>query len=125
MTIPAFFDVETRDGHVPLHASDFPRIARYVIVKSGLSLKRGTVLGRVGVTDDDAATVWTVVTAAATDGSKVARAILVEDVDATAAAAPGRAEFAGHFNRDALTVGAGLTIAAVRDELRLSGIHLT
>lgn len=123
--IAAGFDVESRDGHVPLHASEYPRIARYVTVKAGQTLKAGAIIGRIGDTDDDAATVWTIVTAAATDGSKVARAILVEDVDATATAVLGRAEFAGHFNRDALTVGAGLTVAAVRDDLRLSGIHLT
>lgn len=57
---------------------------------------------------------WTAATAAATDGSATPRAILVDDVDASAADVRGGIYRSGQFNTGALTLGAGTTLAAVR-----------
>jgi hypothetical protein len=62
--------------------------------------------------------------AAAVDGSAEPDAILVDDIDATAADKVCNGYFTGQFNSSRLTYGAGLTAAIVRDRLRNKGIHL-
>lgn len=62
--------------------------------------------------------------AAATDGSHTPVAVLAADADATAADVDAMVYTRGDFNEDALVLGAGLTVAAVRDALRALGINL-
>lgn len=62
--------------------------------------------------------------AAATDGSAIPKSIAVHDADATAAPVELLVYTAGEFSESALTIGAGLTIAAIREPLRTRGIHL-
>lgn len=60
--------------------------------------------------------------AAAGDGSQTPDLILAEDCDATAADQEALAYEAGVFQEDGLTLGAGITVAAAREGLRLKGI---
>lgn len=62
--------------------------------------------------------------AAATDGSQVPRAVLAEDVDATAADKEAMAYVVAGVNENALVYGTGHTAASVREALRTKGIHL-
>lgn len=62
--------------------------------------------------------------AAATDGSQVAKRILQQDCDASAADAEAMVYRRGTFNDSALTYGAGHTAATIADSLRLQGIFL-
>lgn len=61
---------------------------------------------------------------AATDGSQIPRAILAEDVDASAADKPGAIYVAGQFNEHKLNFGAGHSADSVRDDLATSNIYL-
>lgn len=62
--------------------------------------------------------------AAAIDGSQEPDTILVADTDATSADKEALAYYAGVFNSDALTLGAGQTVAGIFDTLRQKGIML-
>lgn len=62
--------------------------------------------------------------AAATDGSQNPYGIVAVDADASLAAAEVLVYTHGDFNANAVAVGAGLTVADVKDALRLRGIHL-
>ncbi len=62
--------------------------------------------------------------AAALDGSQEPDAILAEDTDASAADVATVAYFRGMFNDAAVTLGAGQTVAAIREGLRIKGIDL-
>lgn len=62
--------------------------------------------------------------AAAVDGSQEPEAILVDDVDATAADKVCGVYVAGEFNSRAITFGTGHTAASVRDVLRAKSIFL-
>ncbi len=69
-------------------------------------------------------TTYKLAVAAATDGSHKPVAILAADADATAADVEAMVFTRGDFNEDALTLGAGLTLAGIRDGLRALGINL-
>jgi hypothetical protein len=62
--------------------------------------------------------------AAAVDGSAVPVAVLAQDADATAADVDAMVFYRGSFNDTQLTLGAGLTVAGIREALRLRGIYL-
>ena len=62
--------------------------------------------------------------AAAVDGSEIPETILSEDKDATSADKVTLSYEKGGFNEGALTLGAGHTIASVREGLRDKGIFL-
>lgn len=62
--------------------------------------------------------------AAALDGSAVPDAILVDDTDATAADKVTLGYTGGQFNSARVTLGAGQTVAGVKDLLRQKGIIL-
>ncbi|MGC4052930.1 MAG: head decoration protein [Paludibaculum sp.] len=62
--------------------------------------------------------------AAAVDGSQVPDAVLVSVCDASLADAEGIAYFSGTFNESALVLGAGHTLASIREGLRAKDIHL-
>lgn len=62
--------------------------------------------------------------AAATDGSQTPDLISGEDVDASQADKTGLAYARGDFNANALTLGAGHTVASITEGLRAKGITL-
>ncbi|MDY0105305.1 MAG: head decoration protein [Giesbergeria sp.] len=61
---------------------------------------------------------------ASNDGSQTPDLILAEDVDATAADKPALAYSRGDFNANAITLGAGHTVASITEGLRAKGIAL-
>jgi len=63
-------------------------------------------------------------TAAAVDGSAVPDAILAEDADGTNGDVPALVYTRGQFNDTAVTLGAGLTVATIKEGLRQKGIDL-
>jgi hypothetical protein len=71
-----------------------------------------------------AGTKYKLAAAAATDGSDDPVAILIEDCDATAADTECLVYEGGEFNANALTLGAGHSIASVTAALKSRGIHL-
>jgi len=101
-----------------LIAGDFPIVTAKVTIDTG-NLARGSVLGRITATGK-----YVLSAAAAGDGSEVPRAILAEAVDATAADKEAIVYLSGEFNEDRVTLGAGHTLASIRDGLRDLDIHL-
>lgn len=102
-----------------LFAGDENPFERKGTLAAGENRLRGTVLGRV-----TAGGQLKMSLAAAGDGSQTASVILAHDCDATAAAAECVFYEAGTFNENALTLGAGHTVASIREGLRALGIHL-
>ena len=95
-----------------LYAGDFPRARRMATIAGG-NFPRGTVLGRITATDK-----YTISLSAAGDGSQVPDAILEEAVDASGGDKVAPIALTGEFNEAALNLGAGHTIASVRQGLR-------
>ncbi len=89
------------------------------ILAAGQSLPRGAVIGRIAATGK-----VTLSAAAAADGSQVPYGILYDEYDALAADRACGYHIKGEFNGHALTLGAGHTLASVRDALRAGGIYL-
>lgn len=93
--------------------------------EAGQTLLPGSVLGIVTATGR-----LKLSAAAAVDGSQVPVAILLEPISsfdpATGAGAviSGPAATKGTFNQTALILGAGHTVASIKDGLRARGIHL-
>lgn len=82
-------------------------------------LIRGAVLGRVTATLDYVLSVKT-----ATDGSEKPVAILVDNVDTTAAAQQGGVYLMGEFNQNKIIIDASWTLADLKIALRPLGIFL-
>lgn len=82
-------------------------------------LKRGTVLGRITASQK-----YTIATAAANDGSQTPVALLVDDVDATAADELCGIYAMGEFNQNVVTLGVGMTLAAAKAALEAQNIYL-
>ncbi len=89
------------------------------ILAAGQALLRGALLGRI-----TASRKVTLSTAAATDGSQTPYGILYDDYDATAGDVACGYHVKGEFNERAITLGAGHTLATVKDALRAAGIYL-
>jgi len=102
-----------------LFAGDYPRATKVVTITGAAALVRGTVLGRITASDKYLKSL-----SAAADGSQTPKAILAQDVDATAADVLAPVYFTGEFNEDALVLGAAHTLASIRDGLRQIGIFL-
>ena len=102
-----------------LIAGQFPIITGNVTVTGGAIFKRGSVLGRI-----TASGLYTLVTAAATDGSQNPSVVLVMDVDATAGDVIGGVYKTGEFNKNKLILGTGVTLDAIEDPLRIYSIFL-
>lgn len=94
-----------------LLAGNFPRVVKQVTVIGG-NYAKGTVLGKITTSGK-----YTIVTSAATDGSKVPEAILAEDVNASTDA-EAIVYLTGEFNQSALAVGAGLTVVGIINDCR-------
>jgi hypothetical protein len=103
-----------------LIAGEYPRITRKVIVGTGANLFAGAVLGKITATGK-----YILSASAAVDGSQVPEAILAEDAPAASADFQAVAIFTGEINELAVTLGAGHTLASIRDGLRNKSIFLT
>lgn len=108
----AIVEKNTINPDVLFAGPEIPVLTKNYSLTAGTAMTRGTLLT---VTADGAAS--------ATAKAGVASAILANDVGATATACT--AYVSGRFNRDALTVASGDTVAAHEEELRKVGIHLT
>lgn len=106
----------TPDG---LHAGDFPIRTRKLTLITGQNLQRGAVLGIITASGKA-----TLSASAAADGSQTPNCILAEDVDATAADKDAVVYISGDFNETALILGAGQTVAGIREGLRNLNIYL-
>ena len=103
-----------------IEASDFPQVTKAETIAAGQNLQRGAVLGRITASGK-----YVLALSAAEDGSNTPRAILAEDVDASAADAAGTQTYrTGHFKPEHLTFGTGITANSARDGLRALGIHI-
>lgn len=112
----------TSDAFVPdrLIAGNAHLLAgRNITIASGQNLVRGAVLGKITASGK-----YVLSLSAAADGSQTPDLVLAEDVNASAADTNGLAYERGDFNAGALTLGAGHTIASIRDGLRGKGITL-
>ena len=94
-------------------------VGRKVTVLAGQVLARGAVLGLITASGK-----YKLSASAAADGSQTPDLILAEAVDATSADTTVLAYERGDFNSNALTLGAGHTVASVREGLRAKGITL-
>jgi|APAra7269096819_1048525.scaffolds.fasta_scaffold32885_2 hypothetical protein len=94
-------------------------ISEPIVLLAGQNLTRGALLGKITATGK-----YVLSLDAATDGSEVPAAILVEDTDATDADAPTVAYIRGDFLTGGVTFGTGHTAASVKDALRDQGIFL-
>lgn len=90
-----------------------------ITVVSGQKLPRGTVIGKITTSDK-----YTISESAATDGSEIPDFVLAEDCDASSGDKPALAYSGGMFNAQALTIGAGHTIASIKEGLRIKNIIL-
>lgn len=95
-------------------------VARKITIASGQgALVRGTVLGKI-----TSGGKYVKSLSASSDGSQTPDMILVEDVDATSGDASAIVYARGDFAAQALTLGAGHTVASITEGLRAKGITL-
>lgn len=87
---------------------------------SGQNLVRGAVLGKVTASGK-----YVLSASAASDGSQVPAAILVDDINASAGDAAVLGYTRGDFLSSGLTLGAGHTVASVRAAFKDIGIFIT
>lgn len=102
-----------------LLAGDFPRETQTVTLISGQNLARGAVLGKITASGK-----YTLSLSASGDGSQTPVAILAADTDASGGDKLAPIYLSGDFNEDRVTLGAGHTVASVRDGLRDLAIYL-
>lgn len=93
-------------------------VSRKVTIKSGQNLVRGAVIGK----DGDAKYLLSL--SASNDGSQTPDLVLAEDCNATAGDTQALAYARGDFAAQALTVGAGHTVASITEGLRAKGIAI-
>lgn len=102
-----------------LYAGEFPRVELKVTIITGQNLVRGALLGKITTGGK-----YNLSLSAASDGSEVPAAILIDDTDATSADKEAMVFIAGQFNEDALTYGTGHTAASVKEALAAKSIYL-
>ncbi|HET7552192.1 MAG TPA: head decoration protein [Gemmatimonadaceae bacterium] len=90
-----------------------------VTLLSGENRTRGAVLGKITASGK-----YQLSASAAVDGSETPVVILAEDCDASAADADCLVYTTGDFDDSAITLGAGHTVASVKDGLADRGIFL-
>lgn len=100
-----------------LIAGEYPRVARYALVKGGLPV--GAVLGQIGQTGE-----FVLSTTAATDGSEKPQAILAESVPESEGFVQAHVYLSGQFNGHALTVGEGHTLESVIQKLQMTSVFI-
>lgn len=99
--------------------SDEDVTTRKVTILTGQNLGTGAVLGKITATGK-----YVLSLAASNDGSEVPDMILAQDTDASAADAEAIAYETCTVVATALTLGAGHTIASIREGLRDKGIKI-
>jgi hypothetical protein len=105
-------------GTGPDNLYDNFSVRRVVTIPAGNGvIARGTALGKITANGK-----WVKSAAAATDGSQVIRAIMLHDVDATAADVEGVVGRIGSCNPNAIILGAGHTLASIEDACMDRGI---
>ncbi|TWA76441.1 bacteriophage lambda head decoration protein D [Azospirillum brasilense] len=102
-----------------LLAGDFPRMTRSVTLVSGQNLVRGAVLGKITASGK-----YVLSASAASDGSQTPVAVLMDDCDASGGDKTVGIYESGEFLGTALTLGAGHTLASIRDGLRDLSIYI-
>jgi hypothetical protein len=102
-----------------LLAGEYPRIERLVTIAAGADLAKGAVLGRITASGK-----FKLSASASSDGSQTPDAILAEKASAAGADVQAVVYFSGEFNENALTLGAGHTLDAVRLILKAKSIYL-
>ena len=88
-------------------------------ILSGQTLQRGSVLGQISASGK-----YILALSAAVDGSQTPVAIAADYIDASLGDVSGGIYLAGEFNSAALTLGAGITLAAATAALRPLSIYL-
>lgn len=96
-----------------LSAGDFPVVIDAGVIAAGHNLERGAVLGQITASGE-----YVLCTAAATDGSEEPKAVLDQAVDTTQGALPAAIRLTGQVLGSQLTLGAGLTLAKAKADLR-------
>ncbi len=94
-------------------------VSRKVTIAAGQNLVRGAVIGKITTGGK-----YSLSASAASDGSQTPDAILADDCNATAADTEAMAYFRVQVNSAAVTLGAGHTVASIREGLRGKGIDL-
>lgn len=94
-------------------------VSRKVTLLLGQNCVRGAVLGKITASGK-----YKLSASAAGDGSEAPDCVLAEDCDATAADKEALCYFRGQFNDAAVVLGAGHTVASIRESLRGKGIDL-
>ncbi|MFT9016419.1 MAG: head decoration protein [Acetobacter sp.] len=102
-----------------LIAGNLKLVTSTVTFASGTTLVRGQVVGRVTASSDYIPSVKT-----ATDGSQVPCGIVVDAVDASAAATQGAIYEMGEFNSNYMTFDASWTLADLTQALRQFSIFV-
>lgn len=90
-----------------------------ITILSGQNLVRGTVIGKITASEK-----YKISLAADTIGSEIPDLILAEDCDASAGDKPALGYSRGDFIASELTIGAGHTIASIKEGLRVKNIIL-
>ncbi|MFM1655644.1 head decoration protein [Brevibacillus sp. B_LB10_24] len=115
--MPDFGTVENRTLFA---GTEIPAMTSSVTVLAGQGvLKTGSILGKV--TADGK---YKLVNKASADGSQVASVVLAEDLDTTGADQVAVVYTSGLFNADSLSVAAGDTVEAHKEELRDGNIYI-
>lgn len=109
------------DSPIPdnLIAGEYPRVERLVTIAAGADLAKGAVLGRITASGK-----YKLSASAAVDGSQTPDAVLAEAATAASGDVQAVVYFSGEFNENALVLGAGHTVDAVRLVLRAKSIFL-
>lgn len=102
-----------------LLAGEYPRIERLVTIAAGADLAKGSVLGRITASGK-----FKLSASASSDGSQTPDAILAEKASAAGADVQAVVYFSGEFNENALILGVGHTLDAVRLPLKAKSIYL-
>jgi hypothetical protein len=113
--------VDNAGTYTPDFLCDRDTETRVRTIASGAGvLARGTLLGKITASGKYLESL-----AAATDGSEVPDAILLESVDATAADVNAAVAIAGDFAAKGVIFGTGHTLASTEDVLRTKDIYIT
>lgn len=105
------------DGLIAKESDDL--VSEKITLVSGQNLKRGAVIGKITTSGK-----YTLSLAAAADGSQTPDYVLAEDCDASAGDKPALGYSAGNFIAEKVTLGAGHTVASIKEGLRVKGIFL-
>lgn len=102
-----------------LLAGDYPQVTDTVTIVTGQNLLRGAVLGKITASGK-----YTLSASASADGSQTPSRILLHDTDATGGDKLAPVAVTGEFSSRAVILGAGHTVASIRDGLAANGIFL-